>query len=77
LESNNLKLDKYINAKPNIWKFIIKLKSEERDASLKLSRLSNDSLRPTRLNKDAIGRDNNILKYKCVCLEKKLLKMNI
>jgi hypothetical protein len=77
LESNNLKLDKYINAKPNICKFINKLISEERDASIKLSRLSKDSLRPTRLNKDAIGRDNNILKLKCVCLEKKLLKMNI
>ena len=35
-------------------------------------RLNNDCFRPTRRNKDAIERDNNLLKLKCLYLEKKI-----
>ena len=72
LEGYNLKMEKYINAKPNIWKFIIKIKTEETEASLKFVRLNNDSFRPPRRNKDALERDNNILKLKCLFLENKI-----
>ena len=65
-------MEKYINAKPNIWKFIIKIQSEETKSSLTFARLNNATFRPTRRKKDAIERDNNILKPKCQYLEKKI-----
>jgi hypothetical protein len=40
-------MEKYINAKPNIWKFIIKIQSEETESSLKFARLNNSTFRPT------------------------------
>jgi hypothetical protein len=71
LEGYNLKMENNINAKPNFWKFIIKIQSEKTESSLKFARLNNGTFRPTRRKKDAIERDNNILKLKCQYLEKK------
>ena len=64
VEGYNNKLDKYLNSHPNIWKFIIKIKSEETNASLTYSRINNDTYKSRRRNNKDILRDLQITKLK-------------
>ena len=63
-------MDKYLHSKPNIWKFILKIKSEETCAALDFNRINNGTFKARRRNKEAILRDLELAKLKCRYLEK-------
>ena len=53
-----------------IWKFIIKIKSEETCTTLDFNRINNGSFKTRRRNKEALMRDLELSKLKCRFLEK-------
>ena len=71
-EEYNNRLSNFLNSHPNIWKFIIKIKSEETSASLAYTRINNDTFKHRRRNKIDLCRDLQIAKLKCKYLENKL-----
>ena len=60
LEGFNSKLNKYFNKHPNIWMFIIKIKEEETNATLKYLRIENKTLKTRGRNKKDIENDLQI-----------------
>ena len=71
-EGYNLKLNLYLNSHPIIWKFIIKIKSEETNANLAYTRIDNETYKHRRRNKVDLHRDLQLMKLKCHFLEKKI-----
>ena len=59
-----------MHSKSNIWKFIIKIKSEETCTTLYLNRIIDGLFKTKRRNKEALMRDLELSKLKCRFLEK-------
>ena len=72
IEGYNLKLLKYVQSHPNIWKFITKIQSEETCAALKYMRINSGTYKPRRRNKEDLERDLSISKLKCKFLSKEI-----
>ena len=61
VEGYNHKLNLYLNTHPNIWKFNIKIKSEETNANLAYTRINNSTYKHRRRNKIDVDRDLQIV----------------
>jgi hypothetical protein len=70
IEGYNLKLNLNLHSHPNIWKLIIKIKSEETNANLVYTRRSNETCKHRSRNKFDFDRDLQLMKLKCHFLEK-------
>lgn len=71
-EGYNLKLNLYLNSHPIIWKFIVKIKSEETNANLAYTRINNETYKHRRRNKVDFDRYMQLINLKCLFLEKKI-----
>ena len=71
-ERYNLRFNTYCSIHPNIWKFVIVLKSEESCVAMDYRRINNDSYHPPRKNTKDIVRDNVMLKLKLKYAEKEI-----
>lgn len=71
-EGYNSKLSKFLNSHPNIWRFIIKIQSEETTASLLFIRTEKEILRERGRNKGDIERDLEIQTVKCKYLSNQI-----
>ena len=72
VEGYNHKLNNFLNTHPNIWKFIMKIKSEETTSNLAYTRIDNGTYKHRRRNKIDLERDLQITKLKLKFIEKKL-----
>ena len=70
IEGYNNKLNNFLDSHPNIWKILIKIISKETPANLAFIRISNNTFKHRRRNKEDLDRDLKISKLKLKFIEK-------